>query len=1244
MKKTGLLLMVYLFGTTVSFSKHQEQIYTGKEASEKFSGTSLVRITHQSNLPAFVQFSNGQELPFEKWENWCYTKFKLPKQFGFKFLKEESDKIGFSHTKFQQTFNGNPIENAVWIIHTKAGKVISMNGLLYNEVMSAPGVSFTESDALTKAKLFVGAEKYKWEIPEEENHLKIETKKDDATYFPKGELVYINSKGNLAPASYRLCYKFNVYAHKPLSRSYVYVDAFNGQIVNQQSILHDADVVGTAVTAYSGTQTMTADSFGGGFRLRESGRGDGINTYNMQTGTSYGAAVDFTDTDNFWNNVNPQMDEVATDAHWGAEMTYDYYFLKYGRNSIDGAGFALNSYVHYDAGFANAFWDGNRMTYGDGDGTFNPLTALDIAGHEITHGLTSFTANLTYADEPGALNESFSDIFGVAVEWYGNAATADWLMGEDIGVVIRSMSNPSAYGDPDTYFGTNWAPLGGADNGGVHTNSGVQNFWFYLMVNGGSGTNDNGDAYAVTGLGLDDAGAIAFRNLTVYLTPSSEFADARFYAIQSAIDLFGACTPEVETTTNAWYAVGVGVPYVPNVVANFSAPVVVSCSAPFTVDFTNESVNASTFEWSFGDGGTSLLNNPVHTYNAIGTYDVQLIADGGACGIDTILLNNFITIDTTIACIVILPTDGAASLQTACSGTVYDSGGPTGDYGANEDASVTITPLGAATIDLTFVSFDVEPGTGASCNYDYVRVYDGPSTSSTLIGTYCNNNIPTTVSSTGGSITLVFHSDGGVENAGFQCNWNCNLSTVPPAADFVADVDTTCDGVVNFTDLTINGPMSWTWNFGDGGTSNLQNPTYTYAANGTYTVVLTATNTVGSDVMTKVNYIVVNRPTGPVANDVTVCTNSSANLSTSGPVTSTFNWYDVSTGGAVLGTGTIFSTPVLTSTTNYYVEEVIENPSENIGPVDNTFGGGGYFTGDQHMKFTTYVPLVLKSVLVYANGGGNRTIELRNSSGTVLQSLTVNVPNGSSRVNLNFELPVGTNLQLGTLVGSSPNLYRNNGSAVYPYTLPGKLSITGTSATVAGYYYFFYDWEVQEPGCTSLRTEVTVNVDTVATIDIIEPAAPFCDNSSAEILSATSSGGVWSADCGTCINSSTGVFNPMAAGAGTHEIIYTISGTCADADTANVVVETCFGLNELSSNFDFTIMPNPANEEVQINVAGFNENYSIAVLNSLGQQVIRLTNLNSATKTINLEGVERGVYLIELTSGNQKMIKRLIRN
>ncbi|MBI4645283.1 MAG: M4 family metallopeptidase [Bacteroidia bacterium] len=278
----------------------------------------------------------------------------------------------------------------------------------------------------------------------------------------------------------------------------------------------------------------------------------------MNMGTSYGNAVDFTDNDNYWNNINAQQDEVATDAHWGTEMTYDYYYYQHGRNSIDNSGYLLINYVHYQINYNNAFWNGQWMTYGDGDGiNFTPLISIDVVGHEITHGLISFTANLNYSYSSGALNESFCDIFGNAIEFY--AKTGNWRLGEDItsnGLGIRNMANPNEFNNPDTYAGTYWYS-GSDDYGGVHTNSGVQNYWFYLLSEGGTGTNDNGDDYSITGIGIDKAAAIAYRALTVYLFPAANYYDSRYWAIEAAMDIYGPCSDEVEQTIAAWNAVGV---------------------------------------------------------------------------------------------------------------------------------------------------------------------------------------------------------------------------------------------------------------------------------------------------------------------------------------------------------------------------------------------------------------------------------------------------------------------------------------------------------------------------------------------------------------------------------------------------------------------------------------------------------------------------------------------------------------
>lgn len=487
----------------------------------------------------------------------------------------EKDALGFETHRFQQTVNGIPVEYGMMAVQTKDGKIVGQSG---KWVLTVPKgaerkANISESIALQNALSFVGAESYKWQNKEEEDFLKKDSDNAHASFAPKGELVYYSDPTDEKLNDLTLAYKFDIYAEKPLSRQYVFVDAKNGKVLGVDAIIHEVNAPGTATTVYSGNRNIVTDSYNGSYRLREKGRnaGTSVETYNLKKKTSFSSAVDFTDADNAWNNVNTSKDQYATDAHWGAEMTLDYYYSKYGRKSIDNNNFAIKSYVHYGNNIFNAYWDGARMLYGDGSSTTNggkPLTAIDVCGHEITHGLTSKTANLVYQREPGALNEGFSDIFGNSIERWARPTKASWTLGEDFNYVIRDMSNPNAYRQPDTYKGTYWkdatttgcAVPGQTTNDycGVHTNSGVLNFWYYLLVTGGSGTNDNGFAYNVSGIGLDKAGAIAYRTLTTYLTSSSNYANTRTYSIQAATDLYGATSNEVTQVKNAWNAVGVG--------------------------------------------------------------------------------------------------------------------------------------------------------------------------------------------------------------------------------------------------------------------------------------------------------------------------------------------------------------------------------------------------------------------------------------------------------------------------------------------------------------------------------------------------------------------------------------------------------------------------------------------------------------------------------------------------------------
>lgn len=587
----------------------------------------LNRIAIIQNDQGWIQFKPGAQVTEAEVFTTQKQAFNLGSADEMQETRRSTDALGMTHTRYQQLYHGIPVSGGQYVVHTSGGLATTANGRLITGLQCAYTPSVSADAAITRAIGFTGAQKYMWENPACEKMLKNATGKQDASYYPQAELVIFDRHYSGIAANYRLVWKVNVYAERPLSYQDVYIDALSGDVIYTASRLRTGDVDGVAHTKYSGTQNIVTDSLAAGsYRLVETGRGLGIETYNMQTGTDYGAAVDFTDTDNDWNNVNAQQDEVATDAHWGAEMTYDYYLQKHGRNSYDGAGAKLISYVHYDVDYDNAFWDGSRMTYGDGGSSYSPFTALDVCGHEISHGVIEYTANLVYQDEPGALNESFADIFGTAIEFFALDGAGDWTIGEDFdlsGNGFRDMSNPTADSQPDTYLGTNWY-TGDIDNGGVHTNSGVANFWFYLLSVGGSGTNDNGDFYTVNGLGIDTAASIAYRALSVYMTNSSQYADCRMATLQAAIDLYGMCSEAYIQCANAWYAVGVGMAVADN---DFSAYQVLS---PVTgCGLTSETVSVSL-----------LYNGCSVDVPAGDTLFLSYSLDGGSNVYDTLVLDS----------------------------------------------------------------------------------------------------------------------------------------------------------------------------------------------------------------------------------------------------------------------------------------------------------------------------------------------------------------------------------------------------------------------------------------------------------------------------------------------------------------------------------------------------------------------------------------------------------------------------
>ena len=472
-------------------------------------------------------------------------------------MDQQADKLGFTHYRFYQTLKGIPIENSMYVAHVKNGKLSKLSGEIVvdfdesNDYSPAPALSSAQAIDIAVKK--VNAQLYMWQDPGMEQRIKDQMGNTQASYAPTATLVWFNDGDEISPRDLRLAYKVDVYAKQPLSRADYFIDAKNGNYLGKKDKIFYTDATGTATTAYSGSQTIHSDFTGTNYRLRDYTKGSGIITLH---GESAQRGADYTSSSANWTLTGTNI--AALDAHYGVSQTYAFYQANFGRNSYNGTGGALYSYVNDPTYTDNAFWDGSAMNFNKrSTGAPGGVTGIDVTGHELTHGVTQTTSGLNYNGETGGMNESMSDIMGKSVQFWSKPSDVNWLMSNDMNWIIRDMSNPNSHSQPDTYKGTYWYS-GTADNGGVHTNSGVGNFMFYLLVTGGSGTNDIGNSYSVTGIGLAKADQVLYRSETVYLSPTSKYADWRTACINAATDLYGSGSNEVTQVQNAWYAVGVG--------------------------------------------------------------------------------------------------------------------------------------------------------------------------------------------------------------------------------------------------------------------------------------------------------------------------------------------------------------------------------------------------------------------------------------------------------------------------------------------------------------------------------------------------------------------------------------------------------------------------------------------------------------------------------------------------------------
>ncbi|ANX10702.1 flagellar biosynthesis protein FlgM [Fictibacillus arsenicus] len=524
-------------------SSEVSSVQASKEWNEKASVPFFVK---ERSAEKFSSSSSSNALNYLK-KNQDKIGINNPDK-NLKVKSVQKDELGMTHVRFTQAINGIPVEGSEVIAHfNKNNEVVSVNGRT-NQTLAVEAVDTTasiSSEAALQAAL------------SSVNAL------NELTYDPTSELVvYPFEKKN------HTAYKVNVnFMGEEPGNWFVFVDAKSGKVIDKFNGLMHADENKTQTGSGKGVHgehrklhitRVKEENSGTRFALADYSHEnlEGIFTYDATA--DWDSSNDALYTGNSASFIS-DYDRAAVDAHYNSEKVYEYYLNEHGRNSLDGEGMAINSYVHMGVDYNNAFWNGRYMAYGDGDGEFFiPLSAgLDVAAHEMTHGVISHTANLAYRNQSGALNESFADVFGALVD------DSDWEMGEDImapaakadGVTrLRSLSDPNsvvvsnpqraAYGSGvypahmDEFYNM---PLN-VDNGGVHVNSSITNHAAYLIGQE---------------LGREKLGKIYYRALSVYLTSNSNFSDARQALVQSASDLYGEGSAE-ETAVNAGFdAVGI---------------------------------------------------------------------------------------------------------------------------------------------------------------------------------------------------------------------------------------------------------------------------------------------------------------------------------------------------------------------------------------------------------------------------------------------------------------------------------------------------------------------------------------------------------------------------------------------------------------------------------------------------------------------------------------------------------------
>ncbi|MCX7568792.1 M4 family metallopeptidase [Tumebacillus sp. DT12] len=452
----------------------------------------------------------------------------------FKVTKSHKDDNGVSHTKLARVIDGIPVFGGEMIVHEKDGNVQGVTGSYKDLAPTAKKASLSSAEAIKKAVASTG---FTGELTEE----------------AQAKLVFV-PKADKAVLSYEVSVR---YMDETPGNWSIFVNAVDGSIVDSFNRVEYANhtlvkakpgggttpttgtaAVGTGTGVLGDTKTSLNTMLSNGtYYLQDKTKATSVQTYDYANSTSSKTLM--SDIDNVWDT---SVQRAGVDAHYYAGKVYDYYFNEHNRNSYNNNGATLVSGVHYSRSYNNAFWNGSQMTYGDGDGvTFIALSgAYDVVAHELTHAVTEYTSGLVYQNQSGALNESWSDAMAAVMD------SDDWLIGEDVytpgkaGDALRSMSNPSAYGDPEhmnQFVNTT------SDNGGVHTNSGIPNKAFYNFA---------------TAIGSRSiAGKVWYTASRDYMTSSTNFSGARAATLQAVAALYGTSSSYYTALQTAWSNVGV---------------------------------------------------------------------------------------------------------------------------------------------------------------------------------------------------------------------------------------------------------------------------------------------------------------------------------------------------------------------------------------------------------------------------------------------------------------------------------------------------------------------------------------------------------------------------------------------------------------------------------------------------------------------------------------------------------------